>query len=86
MKRDDIQKVMRSAFTLFGARLGGANFEFAIHGDRVTIHDFAVKVLSQEQRQRSFAASSRSQDCNQQRLTAHFSVRPRECGANSERG
>lgn len=40
-----IQQMMRDHLPFCNSWLGGADFKFPIHGDRVAVHDLAMKLL-----------------------------------------
>src|SRR5207249_10129240 len=64
--------MMRSTNTLGHVGLGGADFKISIHCDRVAVHDFAMKPLSENNRESGLAASGRAQYYDQQRLGRHY--------------
>ena len=51
------------------AGLGGADFELAIHRNRIAVDDFTVEAASECQRQRSFAARRWTEHNGKQRFT-----------------
>ena len=63
-----IEQMMRDAGALGSRGFRGSNLKLAIHGDRIAVHDFAVKAFSQRQRKCSLTASRRTEHHNQQGL------------------
>src|ERR1700691_338081 len=48
---DAIDQVMRDFRALGRGGLGGADFKFAVHGNRIAVEDFSAEVARQRQRQ-----------------------------------
>ena len=57
--------MMRRAGTFFERWLGGANFEFAIDGDRIAVNDFAIEAFGDGERKRRLTAARRAGDHDQ---------------------
>ena len=66
-----VEHVMRRSGALRRAWLGGSDFEFAIHGDRIAVHHFAMKALGQRQRKRGLPTPRWTQHHHQQRIENH---------------
>jgi len=74
---DEIQQMMRNAGALGGVGLGGTNLEFPIHGNGITIHDFAGKMFCDGEGERRFTARGGPQHDYQQGL--RLRGRQRQC-------
>ena len=68
---DAIHQMMPSTRSFGSGRLGRANIELAVHGDRIAVHDLALKTFSQRQRERGLAAGRGAEHYRQQWLRLH---------------
>jgi hypothetical protein len=65
---DDVEKMMGRTRPFARGRLGRANLEFAIQRDRIAINNFALEMFRENEREGRFAACSRAEKDNQQRV------------------
>src|ERR1700690_82638 len=56
---DNVEQMMRGMGALGSVWLGGADLEFAIGGDRIAVHDLAVKARRQRKKKRRLPATRR---------------------------
>lgn len=79
---------MRSAGPFFQSRLRGADKKFTIDGDRIAIHDLAMKAAREFNRKGSLAACSRPQNYDEQRIAGQSACTPGDMvpGAGDDEG
>lgn len=59
---DEIQEMMRGAGAFCGSRLGGADFEFAVHGHGIAIDDFSVEMFGEGEGKRGLSGGGWAED------------------------
>ena len=64
----DVKQMMWHSRSLRRARLGSPDLELPHHGDGIAIHDLALKLFGERQRERGLAARSRAEDHDEKRV------------------